>query len=544
VNFVSQFKIVIHSILLATTPFFLAYPQDNLGHADFHVQMVHSRLKKNVRKSKRYHLVSYDEILDLLEEIESGKKEYREQDLRRINRFLSYLAKEGVLSNFDDALALSKDIEDLLDDDIDDHEYVFATSDEYSIIPAVNHDQADIFLCKNRLSKKWKKTKKFVKNHKKEIIIGAVIVIATATVVVAVVATSSAGAAAAAAGVAGAASSSKSGNGEKARRTPKNSTSSSSSSVDVNTILDATNEAPALQAIVDEQVNDFKEFMAEDALVDQSILTREQSVVSFGEKTKELGSFLAHQIFEEVSELAFVVPKLCEEIKDVSCELLPQSLLSSEGECGSSNPIENYESKISRGHHLIDQVFSTDQAECYENGFNTIEKDFAIGIIPPPGNFSKGLNLSRFRRAIAAGEDTSIVATELGYSTKEVSQLEQAGILEKTIENAKKSLSEESLVTKNHTFQAAAMGRGNAGFLRNNLPRSSKELQKGIKSCERQIALHKDKILNPEKYIENWCDFDPRRKQALIQKKWQSDINRLIEQRDILQQILNDKLMQ
>ncbi len=164
----SKFKIVIHLILLATTPSFLAYPQDNLGHADFHVQMVHSRLKKNVRKSIRYHLVSYDEILDLLEEIESGKKEYREKDLRRINRFLSYLAKEGVLSNFDDALALSKDIEDLLDDDIDDHEYVFATSDEYSIIPAVNHDQTEIFLCKNRLSKKWEKQKNSLKNTKKK----------------------------------------------------------------------------------------------------------------------------------------------------------------------------------------------------------------------------------------------------------------------------------------------------------------------------------------------------------------------------------------
>jgi len=106
---------------------------------------------------------------------------------------------------------LSQDIEELLYGDSDDCEYAFAVAGEedFAIIPAVGGEEADIFLCKSKLSKKWKKTKKFIKKHKKEIIIGAVIVVATATVVIAVVATSSAAAAAAAAGAAGAASSSK-----------------------------------------------------------------------------------------------------------------------------------------------------------------------------------------------------------------------------------------------------------------------------------------------------------------------------------------------
>ena len=47
-NLVSKFKIVIHSVILATTPSFLVYPQETPLHADFHVQTVHSRkLKKN-----------------------------------------------------------------------------------------------------------------------------------------------------------------------------------------------------------------------------------------------------------------------------------------------------------------------------------------------------------------------------------------------------------------------------------------------------------------------------------------------------------------
>ena len=69
-----KFKLFTHSIILATTPTFLIYPQGALRQADFHVQAIHSKkLQKNFRKKERYHLVSYDDMLTLLEEIESGK---------------------------------------------------------------------------------------------------------------------------------------------------------------------------------------------------------------------------------------------------------------------------------------------------------------------------------------------------------------------------------------------------------------------------------------------------------------------------------------
>ena len=169
-----EFKLFTHLVILATTPTFLIYPQDALRQADFHVQEVHSRLPKNIRKTKRYHLVSYDDILNLLEDIESGTKEYREKDLRRINRFVTNLAKEGVIPNSYNSYALDEDIKDLLEEDYDSNEFVFAFQEEdgYSIIPAIGDGRADIFLCKSKLSKKWKKTKKFIKITRKKSLLG------------------------------------------------------------------------------------------------------------------------------------------------------------------------------------------------------------------------------------------------------------------------------------------------------------------------------------------------------------------------------------
>ncbi|NGX27550.1 MAG: hypothetical protein K940chlam6_01488, partial [Chlamydiae bacterium] len=61
-----HFRLLTHSLLLVTTPALLVYPQNNPRQGDFYVQEVRSRVKKNIRKTKRYHLVTYEEILSLL----------------------------------------------------------------------------------------------------------------------------------------------------------------------------------------------------------------------------------------------------------------------------------------------------------------------------------------------------------------------------------------------------------------------------------------------------------------------------------------------
>ena len=99
-----------------------------------------------------------------------------------VNEYLAILAKEGILpGEFDEEAALEEDAYDLMygKDSAFELTRFLENSYEYMIIPAVLSDYSgyNIIQC-GKISKSWKKTKKFVKKHKKEIIIGAVVVVA------------------------------------------------------------------------------------------------------------------------------------------------------------------------------------------------------------------------------------------------------------------------------------------------------------------------------------------------------------------------------
>nr|WP_281247816.1 DUF637 domain-containing protein [Halomonas ilicicola] len=92
-----------------------------------------------------------------------------------------------------------------------------------------------------------------------------------------------------------------------------------------------------------------------------------------------------------------------------------------------------------------------------------------------------------------------------------------------------------------NAFSIAKSGGKHAGFLKNNQDRPTEELAKGAAKIEKQIALHQAKIKDPAKYVEGWSKLDPRQQEALVNKKWPSDIRRQEEQRDILKGILSER---
>lgn len=55
---------------------------------------------------------------------------------------------------------------------------------------------------------------------------------------------------------------------------------------------------------------------------------------------------------------------------------------------------------------------------------------------------------------------------------------------------------------------------------------------------KKEIAEHTDKIANPEKYIPDFKKLDPRQQEALLNKKWPSNIARQLEQLNILEGLL------
>nr|WP_224360772.1 hypothetical protein [Hyalangium versicolor] len=96
--------------------------------------------------------------------------------------------------------------------------------------------------------------------------------------------------------------------------------------------------------------------------------------------------------------------------------------------------------------------------------------------------------------------------------------------------------------TSEGALEIAEAGGRHAGFMRNYQGKPPGELRRGIDSLKKQIAEHKDKIANPEKYIPNWKSLDPRQQNALIDKKWPSDIQRQTEQLEILEGLLKKAL--
>lgn len=351
-------KKLILTLLLIVTPALQCTPLEFLNP---------SLVQKFYEKTKRS--LTYDEILHILDNIESGslEKQYTEQQLEEVSQFVTFLAHEGILPDDTEYNeVLEEDINELLEGEENRLEYAFHAGnyDECFIMPALytSHSYYNLHHC-GWVSKKWKKTKKFVKKHKKAIIIGAVVVVAVTAVTVAVV--SSAGAAKAAAGAGAAAGAAKTKQKKPSKTPPPAQTDFVSS--------------PETKKIVDDQVAEFKEFIAEDK---QSEPSQKWEDLSFGEKARELGAHLAHEIYDELAELGQFIPQLCEEINEIGAKLVPEDLKLP----SSHSPTENYNELVAAGHSAIDTSFATDQADLFTPGGKACDpkSQFNIGIIPLP----------------------------------------------------------------------------------------------------------------------------------------------------------------
>jgi len=157
---------------------------------------------------------------------------------------------------------------------------------------------------------------------------------------------------------------------------------------------------------------------------------------------RELGSILAHETLEGISEIASIIPQLGEELQELGSRILPQNIIPPSDNDLMGSPKENYENFIAKGHEVIDQAFSTNQAEQYtaEAKADDPLNDFTIGLLPPPGNYSKGLSVAKFRKVVEAGKETAVLAEELGFTAKEIAQLERVGALEETVANTYENL--------------------------------------------------------------------------------------------------------
>jgi len=147
-------------------------------------------------------------------------------------------------------------------------------------------------------------------------------------------------------------------------------------------------------------------------------------------------------------------------------------------------------------------------------------------------------NAAQVGEIISNGRKAAFLGEELGFTAKEMGQLKKIGKLEGAIDSACDNLLAKS---PSEAYLAAKNGGKHARLL-DFEQRSAKEVQKSIKSLEKQIVKHQDKIDNPSKYCSEWDTMDPRRKNALINKRWPAEIQCFTEEKDILQTILEQMI--
>ncbi len=352
-------RLFTNTILPLTIPSMAAYPQYETPQITIYSQAAPTELDL-VQKLKQDPLsYSYDDILNLLDQIESGEleKSCNEEDLERINQFLAHLAAEGMISGDpNEEFLLAYDIHNLLQD-ASSTEYAYSYGDHvFSIIP-----------CKSWIHKRWDVTKKFVKKHKKAIIIGAI----TVVVVTVVILTAGLGAAAApaAAGAAGAAKADQldqtdtDSNEEEPPSAPSTTTPTAHSGIG------AAQDSSALRSTLETQISSLKCHVAEE----QNFLQPNTSPLDFSlkENGRILGSVYAHRQVEEQAKLN------------------PENL----GNQGLTNSTD-------AAHRIIDERFSTYFTNDYLSASQIGSKtDFSTNLYQLRGQ--SALDLSNYDQAIS-----------------------------------------------------------------------------------------------------------------------------------------------
>ena len=132
-----KFKLLLCCILLVTTPLLLAVPQNDFPPTPYRIAQQEDQ--------EWIQPTTYDEILQMLEELETGRLERMcsPHQLERINHYLAVLSKEGILpGEFDEEVALNQDICDLINGDDSAYQLISYLQDsgDYTIIPAVLYD--------------------------------------------------------------------------------------------------------------------------------------------------------------------------------------------------------------------------------------------------------------------------------------------------------------------------------------------------------------------------------------------------------------------
>ena len=320
-----------------TTPSLFAYPQNHVPHI---IPQTVSWSSGQDKAQEWVHPTTYDEIIQMLEDLESGalERRYAPDQLEYINDYLATLAKEGILPNeFEEQYQLEEDLCDLMHKE---DSSLQENSSKYMILPALfnGYCRYNIIQC-GKISKAWKKTKKFCKKHKKALIIGGVVAVAATAVTLGLIAASSAAASSAvAAGASASSSRSESSNSSRSESSdPPSVPNEAQSQI-------SSNDISVLKSAMEEEIASFKENLAHENFFQSS--TPNQGL-SLEETGRAIGPIFAHDSLNHLNHHLSNNPQLSQEIQNIASQY------------NLSLPPKTTNNPLDFGHSEIDRRFTS-----------------------------------------------------------------------------------------------------------------------------------------------------------------------------------------
>lgn len=89
-------------------------------------------------------------------------------------------------------------------------------------------------------------------------------------------------------------------------------------------------------------------------------------------------------------------------------------------------------------------------------------------------------------------------------------------------------------------YDIAKAGGKYSGALKEYIKRPTKDIQNAVRSYERQVEVHRQKLANPANYVPNWHTLRTEHQQNLL-RHWQQDLERNAAHANIMRGILKER---
>ncbi len=98
----------------------------------------------------------------------------------------------------------------------------------------------------------------------------------------------------------------------------------------------------------------------------------------------------------------------------------------------------------------------------------------------------------------------------------------------------------KGLIKADDAYEIAKAGGKNSGLLKNYLNRPVQEIEDAVKSYEKNVEIHREKIANPETFAPGWGNRSKEEQEGLL-RKWQKDLTRNQQQGDVMKGLLKER---